>query len=305
MAKLEVSTVVGCRVACTYCPQKMHVSAYKSRKAGEHILSAAVFEKCCSKLPPNSEIIFSGFSEPFLNPECPRFLRYAHERGFIPSVFTTAVGIEKNTIDQIRAIPFKSFIVHLPDNCNTMNVEVNDAYFSVLDGLRNIIPNITFLLTKGQGMSDSFHPAVKDYLDKNKIQCFIHVKHSRAGAVQVTDAAVVPRMKGDLAYCPRLDINVLLPDGSVALCCQDFGQKHILGNLQESSFESLHQSDMFRFVVEGLTDSTKDLLCRECLLYARRKGIRGLIDSSKVMGLSMKVWALNAFHKGPVGSKPH
>jgi organic radical activating enzyme len=297
MASLEVSTTVGCRVACNYCPQKLHVSAYKSRNAGVTFLSMEVFENCINKLPPKSEIIFSGFSEPFLNPECSRFIRSAHERGYTVSVFTTTVGIEKNTIEQLHGIPFKSFVVHLPDNCNTMNVEVNDDYFTILDGLREMIPNIGFLLTKGQRSADGFHPKVNDYLNKNGIKCVIHVKHSRAGTIEVNDAAVVSGLKGDLTYCPRLNINVLLPSGEVVLCCQDFGQKHLLGNLHESSFESLHQSDEFRNVVAGLTDSTRNILCRECVLYARRKGIRGIYDHWKVFGLFFKVWALNTFNK--------
>jgi organic radical activating enzyme len=298
MARFEVSTIVGCRVACTYCPQKLHVSAYKSRKPGASVLTMEVFEDCIDKLPPKSEIYFSGFSEPFLNPDCSHFLRLAHERGFTVSVFTTAVGIEEHTLDQIRDIPFKSFVVHLPDNRDTMKIEVNDRYIAILDKLREAIPNIHFLLTKGQRLSDSFHPRIKEYLKINKIRCFIHVKHSRAGAIGANDAAILPRLKGDLAYCPRLDINVLLPNGDVVLCCQDFGQKHILGNLKESSFDSLHQSDEFRHVIDGLTDDTRDILCRECVLYARRRGIRGLYDISKVAGLFVKVWVLNAIHTG-------
>ena len=37
--------------------------------------------------------------------------------------------------------------------------------------------------------------------------------------------------------CSRVYQNVLLPDGSLSLCCQDYGLDEIMGNLLENTWE--------------------------------------------------------------------
>ena len=55
-----------------------------------------------------------------------------------------------------------------------------------------------------------------------------------------------------------------MPNGDVVLCFQDFGLKHVIGNLREQDFESLYTSQEFLFVQRGLADESLDILCRSC-----------------------------------------
>ena len=59
--------------------------------------------------------------------------------------------------------------------------------------------------------------------------------------------------------------NILLPDGTVVLCCMDYGLKHILGNIFTNTFEEIMNGEEMRKVKEGMDgNETLDILCRNC-----------------------------------------
>ena len=59
--------------------------------------------------------------------------------------------------------------------------------------------------------------------------------------------------------------NILLPDGTVVLCCMDYGLKHILGNILTDTFEEIMDGEEMRKVKEGMNgNETLDILCRNC-----------------------------------------
>lgn len=65
---------------------------------------------------------------------------------------------------------------------------------------------------------------------------------------------------------PSLNHNVLLPDGTVVLCCNDFGLDYVLGNLNNDTYDSLMKSDTMRTVKRKMNiDLNDNLICRECM----------------------------------------
>ena len=62
-----------------------------------------------------------------------------------------------------------------------------------------------------------------------------------------------------------LTSNVLLPNGEVVLCCMDFGLRHVLGNLQNNTYEEIINSDTRRKILEGMAKGdVRNTLCRNC-----------------------------------------
>src|SRR5258708_151855 len=98
MDSMQITTQVGCKNACSYCPQDKLVAAYP-RKASRH-MSFDVFKNCVDKLPSHVNIHFSGMSEPWQNPECTRMLLYAHRQGYKMRVFTTLAGMRREDFEQ-------------------------------------------------------------------------------------------------------------------------------------------------------------------------------------------------------------
>lgn len=58
--------------------------------------------------------------------------------------------------------------------------------------------------------------------------------------------------------------SILLPDGSVVLCCMDFGMKHVLGNLAKQSYEELFTGKEMQKIKEAMKDDRLDIICRRC-----------------------------------------
>lgn len=93
------------------------------------------------------------------------------------------------------------------------------------------------------------------------------------GANLVFSGLVEPFLNPDCMEMIKLGIemgealnrNILLPDGTVLLCCMDFGIKHVLGNLLTQSYEEICNGKELTMIKEGMNGNEKiDILCRRC-----------------------------------------
>ena len=57
-------------------------------------------------------------------------------------------------------------------------------------------------------------------------------------------------------------------NGDVILCCMDYSQEYILGNLLTSDYNSLFRGKVYADVKKGLRDKSSDIICRYCERYA-------------------------------------
>src|SRR5215471_19681831 len=89
---LEITTVSGCAVACTYCPERTFATIQRS-VSNQTLMSLEVFEKCLATVPADVEISFSGYSEPWLNRSCTTMVKHAHAKGHGLRIFTTLAGM--------------------------------------------------------------------------------------------------------------------------------------------------------------------------------------------------------------------
>ena len=69
MPHMEITTVIGCRVQCTFCPQTLLMNKYEEKANinkitwGEPVIMGFdTFRTCIDKLPKDTEIDFSGFA---------------------------------------------------------------------------------------------------------------------------------------------------------------------------------------------------------------------------------------------------
>lgn len=255
---LEVTTTAGCKVSCSYCPQELFALEHK-KVSNERWLSFDTFKTALHTVPLDVDIHFSGYVEPFLNADCIDMIRHVYEKGHSVSIYTTVVGLKLEHVLELEKMTFKKFMVHLPDDGSHMRVKVDESYLEVIERLsESNIPNILFIDYFG------IHPKVLGLI--NPEQLVNRKLTSRAGNVTREIVNETPEIKGPL-YCGanRLKKNVLLPNGDVALCCVDYGRKHILGNLIKQPYSALHKSDAFRQVKKKMNSSAGgDVLCRNC-----------------------------------------
>jgi hypothetical protein len=243
---LEITTVAGCRVGCQVCPQGTFLRAYR----GERALALDRFKQCVDKVPDWVQIDFSGFAEPWLNYQCSDMLEYA-ARGHRVYVYTTLVGMSENDARRLDAVAPKHLGIHIRDKDDRSPIHEANLY-------------LIKLLHPSEFISHGPpHPAVVPYLTPGVpvANCRLN---SRAGKVWAGEYRTGPLR---CSSTRRHRHNVMLPDGTVVLCCMDYGMQHILGNLVTDSYESLFApgSEYARIEQLALTEEG-DFLCRRCEL---------------------------------------
>ncbi len=268
LPKMEITTVIGCSVNCKYCPQKLLTMQYwKDDKQRTREMSLYTFKCCLEKLPLNTQIYFAGMSEAFLNRDCIKMIEYAVDRGYQVGVYTTCVGLSRVECRRLINMPLKSFILHVPDEHNYAHIPITDEYWNVVNMLLDATKKDgTLFIDSGscQGVP------LKEFMNVNngriRIESYLH---DRAGNLMSKNENMdsCGYIDGEI-YCyhsrDRLDHNILLPDGTVLLCCMDYGMKHPIGNLMENTYEEIINGESLNDIRKSLKDDGRDLLCRKC-----------------------------------------
>ncbi len=252
---IEISTVVGCKMMCSYCPQSIHVNSYAA-KSKEFVMSLDSFKEYISSIPESVSIVFAGMAEPFLNPEAVEMVKHAHQKGHVISVYTTGVGLKSHDVLELKKLSFNHFCLHLPDEEGMMNLNITDQYIETVKDLMPIQKNIMCIGT--------LHPRLRAALGIN-VTGSTKGLYSRGGNLK---DLMIPRKGGKLhcsACSEKLNHNILMPNGDVLLCCMDYNQDHVIGNLNEIDYIDLFESKEYQRVQQGLSgDETIDILCRKC-----------------------------------------
>ncbi len=258
MEAMEITTQIGCKNACSYCPQDKVVAAYP-KNANRH-MNFDIFKNCIDKIPASVNIYFSGMNEPWQNPECTRMLLYAHEEGHKVSVFTTLAGMRVEDIDQFESIPFRGFRVHLPTVESRMNIRITENYLNLIKRIAfSRIINVIF-----NAHGEDVLPPIKSIIEKVKKPFVVLPLSTRAGNVPLNKVAVPVRKRKVLGCVRGIHRNVLLPNGNVLLCCNDWGMRHVLGNLLICDYVDLFTSQEFLKVKRGMHCDSADILCKYC-----------------------------------------
>lgn len=257
--------MIGCKNGCSFCPQLTIISQYKKHGGTPLVpMNINLFKACINKLPQSTDLLFSGMCEPFLNSKCTDMIVYAHERGLNVRVYTTLVGMTLRDVEILKKINFsndsQSFVVHLPSKGNIERISIAEPFMSVLNEIYlSSIPAVYHF--HGDGMEEH----VEEFFKNKPAKIEYFPAHSRAGNIKVN----IPKRRIGTIGCIKVKLygsygHVLLPDGTVVLCCQDYSMKHVLGNLKSQTFdEILHGSELKRVEMGHRVESI-DILCRNC-----------------------------------------
>lgn len=166
--RMEITTMVGCPLMCTFCPQKLLIKSYG--KDRDKFLSVENFEIVIDKLPKNVRIDFSGMSEPWANPDCTDMLELALKKGFNVAIYTTLYQMTEEDIDRVKDliieyhIQVNPVILHLPDSHNNMRgwkySETWERAFKTLYGINKRFPGKVGDMTMDMN-NRIFHPEIR------------------------------------------------------------------------------------------------------------------------------------------------
>lgn len=142
---VEITTNVGCSNMCLYCPQKKLIKTYFAEKRPAN-MSFRMFKKYLRQIPKKMDICFTGLSEPLLNKDAIKMIKYASEKGYNVHLYTTFRNASLKEIKSLKNIEIKTFVIHLPDKNNLMTLQVNEEYLKKLDLFQKFdFSNVTYM----------------------------------------------------------------------------------------------------------------------------------------------------------------
>ena len=274
---LEITTMIGCPLMCTYCPQDELRTAY-----GDDIkyMTLADFKTIVDKLPKNVELHFSGQAEPWVNPECTDMFEYAMQQGFVAAIFTTLYNWDETTVHRMGelllqyASQVRIVKIHFPDDAGNMKGwKLTDDWEYAYTGIRSIV-QAAGIHYEAMTMSDGgVHPAIRHLPGVTVSHSWSIAAHDRAGTldkdkVKEQPIAFIPKHTGPVRCIKtaKYDQGVLLPNGEVLLCCMDYEKKHIMGNLLKNPYESLAAGPAMQQLLayNAFPHYTDATLCKSC-----------------------------------------
>lgn len=228
MSTLEITTKIGCVNMCYFCPQDKLIEAYDGPEYMDYLKYLAMLEN----VPSRVRIDFSGYCESWLNPMAADMMKTAITQGRSTVLYTTLVGFGEKQVEILKGLVFVEVVFHEFPGVNKVEFEQKKALFRA---------NIDSLIFRDQVMEKKW-------------------QWSRAGNVWDME-----EKKGKF-HClfagKAFDHNVVLPNGDVYLCCQDYSLKHKIGNLLTTRFEDLDRQTIY----DLSNQENSPAICRRCEL---------------------------------------
>jgi len=245
---------------CTYCPQDDYIKSFKSNYPDEFkVLTQEVFLDCIKNISPTVLIKWTGFTEPLYSKDIQFFCEYLYAHGYQQSISTTLKGT-KNSVEWFvnHAHMFSQITLHLPDSDGLMKCKVDQSYISnfesILSNPNTPLDKIDFFLI-GESFEKNIEKIISKYIKDRVIDKKMVIKakvlNTRNSSVTLDSSGLknvefrskVKKTKSEEFYCAyrRLNQGVLLPNGEVALCCQDYKLEYILGDVKKQNLDNLYQ----------------------------------------------------------------
>ena len=279
--ELEITTILGCPVDCSYCPQDQLKSTSKGRKKR---MSLEDFNRAIDNIDMKVGISWTGYSEPCLSPDLPEMCEYVKAKDLSQVISTTLTGNDRSVEYVASSNCFSSFTIHAPDSSGLMRgLKPDSAYIqkfsNCLDQMfkSNQMHKVR-IITFGDEFYKPLVPLIKDAL-KNKGFKKQNLKlrdtvSTRAGGLdsdELSDQGLQTRSSigggSGSFYCEKQKMNqpVLLPDGDLSICSFDYGFRCTYGNLFSEKLSVLRS----RWLREISETYSKGMLnpCTECEHY--------------------------------------
>ena len=246
--RLEITTHIGCPMACLDCPQQLLQSHYE----GPRDLDLDDYKRVIDKIPAGTRIDFSGMCEPFMNPHCADMILYAAEKGYSLALYTTLQGATMEDYERLKDVRYEVVTIHLPDRESRSSFRVTDRYLDLL----------ALWECDNYSCHGTIDPRVWPSLKGRHLITFMH---DRAGNVEGRPHLTIdPRRPLTCATSGKaMDHNVLLPNGDVLMCCMDYGQTGKFGNLFTQSYEEVLYSEAACRMRATLEEG--ESICRHCV----------------------------------------
>jgi uncharacterized Fe-S cluster-containing radical SAM superfamily protein len=267
--QIDIEINSHCNFRCSFCP----VSRAPLPKK---LMQPDVFRMVLSRISEHGvrSISLNHYGEPTLHPRLVEYISLARSLGIRILLFTNASALKPSILSQLAQLGGVTILVNLPS--------ADPEEFQRLTRSRQhatVIENVRFAVEAGLPVWLTINTAPKSTRrQQRELQqrltemtgagAWITRMVSRAGTLTNPDYVSVSRhlgrLSGCLNYLQKLSVNV---DGEVFLCCNDYAQRNVLGDLRKSSIEAIvtgRRAVQLRRWIFGAADPPDGFICSCC-----------------------------------------
>ena len=280
MVSLEAHTV--CNQACYFCP--VSVDPRKS-----HFMPMETYERIVGEIAelgePIESVFMISYNEPTLDPRFVDQVKCLVNAGLPASTLTNGTGLTPERVDALLEI---GGLRYLSINISTLDRERYKKDRGH-DHLKQVLRNLDYVKDKPVapdmhvvvlGMGDETHQRDFEELQErfagSRFEVKLFVANDRAGYLPVGLKA--KGKERNLCGCDHWGSRPIhhlhiTPHAKAILCCQDYDESVVVGDLEENSVREVLEGDEFaraRRWVYGLEKAPENFICNDCKFALRR-----------------------------------
>jgi MoaA/NifB/PqqE/SkfB family radical SAM enzyme len=279
---VSLETMTACNQKCYFCP----VSIAPREDA---VMPVELFENIVNMLtnyrPTIESVFLQSYNEPTLDRRFLDQCRTLFAADLPVAVLSNGTGLTPAKIDAIvEGGPLRYLCINLStlDRDRYQHDRGEDHLAAVLRNLdyakhRRVADRMNIVvLGTGDATHDSDFAAIRDRFAGSRFDVERHVVMDRAGWL---DVGLKPaQRKRHLAGCDNVGSRPLqhlhiTPKGKCVLCCEDYDEKYVVGDLTTHTIAEVLESDelaRMRRWVYGIEEAPDDFMCRNCI-FARER----------------------------------
>lgn len=278
---VSLETLTTCNQKCYFCPVSI---APREDYAMPDALFARIVDELDAFRATLDSVFLQSYNEPTLDRRFLDQVRTLTERGLPVAVLSNGSGFTPAKTDAILEM---GSLRYLCINLSTLDRERYQKDRGA-DHLPVVLRNLDYMkdtrvaeqmnivvLGTGNATHDEDFAAVQKHFAGSRFVVEQHVVMDRAGWLDVGLKAA-DRMR-PLAGCDNVGSRPLqhlhiTPHGKCVLCCEDYDEKYVVGDLTRNTIAEVLAGDeiaKLRRWVYGVEEAPADFMCRDCV-FARR-----------------------------------
>jgi len=258
-----------CNFRCSFCP----VSSAPLPKGH---MDPGLFRVVIKKVKEYGAhtVGFNHYGEPTLSPRLSEYVGLARQQGLGVLLFTNGSRLTRALSQQLAGLGGVRVFVNLPsaESEEFRRITRSRQHARVLANVRSAVkaglPVYLSVNMKSSQTSWQRYRIRRQLVRMTGAEAYEARMVSRAGSVDNPEYVHTPDHQGRLAGCllflQKLSVNL---SGQVFLCCNDYEQNWILGDLSESSLQEIVTSPraiQLRRWIYGREEAPEAFICRQC-----------------------------------------
>ena len=279
---VSLETMTACNQKCFFCPVSI-------APREDYSMPVEFFEKIVSQLtdfrPTLESVFLQSYNEPTLDRRFVDQCRTLFAADLPVAVLSNGTGLTPVKVDAlVESGPLRYICINLStlDRQRYQHDRGEDHVALVLHNLdyaksRPLAERMNIVVL---GIGDDQHDRDFEEIGKrfagSRFEVQRHVVMDRAGWLDV--GLKPPERKRHLAGCDNVGSRPLqhlhiTPRGKCVLCCEDYDERYVVGELTKNSIAEVLEGDeiaRLRRWVYGLEEAPQDFICRNCI-FARER----------------------------------